>query len=71
LTRRRRLRQARRVRARSGAPTLINPTSLGALVRLSGISLKGAAPGAYELVLTIRDELAGKSVEVREPFEIG
>jgi hypothetical protein len=34
---------------------LINPTSLGAL----------------ELVLTIRDELAGGSVEVREPFEIG
>jgi VWFA-related protein len=54
-----------------GASTLIDPTSLGALVRLSGISLKGAAPGAYELVLTVRDELAGKSVEVREPFEIG
>jgi VWFA-related protein len=52
------------------APTLIGPTSVGALLRLSGISLKGAAPGAYELVLTVRDELAGKSVELREPFEV-
>jgi VWFA-related protein len=54
-----------------GAPTRINPTSLGALMRLSGISLQGAGPGGYELILTVRDELAGKSVKVREPFEIG
>ena len=27
-------------------------------------------PGEYELVLTVKDELAGRSVEVREPFEI-
>ena len=52
------------------APTLINPTSVGALLRLNGISLKGAAPGEYELVLTVQDELAGKSVEIREPFAI-
>jgi hypothetical protein len=52
------------------APTLINPTSVGSLLRLNGISLKGAAPGDYELVLTVRDELGGKSVEVREPFAI-
>jgi VWFA-related protein len=53
------------------APTRITPTSLGALLRLSGISLKGAAPGDYDLVLTVRDKLAGKAVEVHEPFEIG
>jgi hypothetical protein len=52
------------------APTLISPTSVGALLRLSGISLKGAAPGSYELVVTVRDELAGKTAESREPFEI-
>ncbi len=52
------------------APTPINPTSVGALLRLNGISLNGAAPGEYELVLTVKDELAGNSVEVREPFEI-
>ena len=27
-------------------------------------------PGDYDLVLTVKDELAGQSVEVREPFEI-
>jgi VWFA-related protein len=52
------------------APTPINPTSVGALLRLNGIALRGAQPGEYELVLTVKDELAGQSVEVREPFEI-
>ena len=52
------------------APTPINPTSVGALLRLNGIALRGASPGQYELVLTVKDELAGRSVEVREPFEI-
>jgi VWFA-related protein len=52
------------------APTPINPTSLGSLLRLNGIALRGAQPGEYELVLTVKDELAGQSVEVREPFEI-
>jgi hypothetical protein len=31
----------------------------------------GAAPGAYELVLRVKDELGGRELEVREPFEIG
>ena len=52
------------------APTPINPTSVGALLRLSGISLRGAPPGEYEIVLTIRDELAGRTVERREPFAV-
>ncbi len=30
----------------------------------------GAAPGEYDLVLTIRDELAGKTIEVEEPFAV-
>lgn len=51
-------------------PTPINPTSVGALLRLHGIGLRGAQPGEYELVLTVRDDLAGQQVEVREPFEI-
>jgi hypothetical protein len=51
-------------------PTPINPTSVGALLRLNGIALRGASPGRYELVLTVRDELAGRTVEVREPFAI-
>jgi hypothetical protein len=48
----------------------INPTSIGSLLRLSGINLTGASPGAYELVLEVKDELAGKELEVREPFEV-
>jgi len=52
------------------APTPINPTSVGALLRLNGIALRGAVPGEYDLVLTVRDELSGNTVEVREPFEI-
>ena len=52
------------------APTPINPTSVGALLRLNGIALRGAVPGEYDLVLTVKDELSGNTVEVREPFEI-
>jgi hypothetical protein len=52
------------------SPTPINPTSVGALLRLNGIALRGAQPGEYEFVLTVQDDLAGQSVEVREPFEI-
>lgn len=53
-----------------GSATPINPTSVGALLRLSGISLRGASPGDYDLVLTVRDQLSGQAVEVREPFTI-
>ena len=53
-----------------GAPSHINPTSVGALLRLHGISLQGAAPGDYDLVLNVSDDLGGRSVEVRMPFVI-
>jgi hypothetical protein len=52
-------------------PTPIRPTSLGKLSRLVGTSLEGATPGDYELVLTLKDELAGKTIEVKEPFAVG
>ncbi len=52
-------------------PTMINPTSLGKVTRLFGFHLVGAPPGAYELLMTIRDELAGQSLEIREPFNVG
>jgi VWFA-related protein len=52
------------------APTRINPTSLGSLLRLSGIRLDGAEPGEYVLVLRVRDEVAGRDLEVQEPFTI-
>ena len=56
---------------KAAAPTPIRPTSIGALLRFHGIALAGAAPGDYELVLRARDEIAGRTVETREPFEIG
>jgi hypothetical protein len=64
------------IRSKSGAvvsqaqPSVITPTSLGKLSRLMGTGLEGAAPGEYELVLNLKDEIAGKSLEVAEPFTL-
>ena len=40
------------------------------LIRLQGIALDGAPAGDYELVLRVRDEIARRTVEVREPFQV-
>jgi hypothetical protein len=53
-----------------GDPTAIRPTSLGFLSRLWAIGLAGVAPGAYELVITVADEVAGRQEELREPFTV-
>jgi hypothetical protein len=53
---------------RASRPTPITPTSLGAVMRFMGLNLAQAPPGSYELVLTIRDEVAGTTVEERQPF---
>ena len=50
--------------------TLIRPTSLGQLSRMFGVILDEAAPGEYEMVLTFRDEISGKTLELREPFRV-
>jgi VWFA-related protein len=52
-------------------PSVINPTSLGKVTRLFGFRLKDAPPGDYEILMTIRDELAGQSMEILEPFTVG
>jgi VWFA-related protein len=52
------------------APSRINPTSVGALLRLSGIFLQDAPTGDYDLVLTVHDDIKGETVEVREPFVV-
>ena len=54
----------------SMAPSVIRPTSLGAVNRLFGFRLADAAPGRYELFMTLRDDVAGNSLEVREAFEV-
>ena len=50
-------------------PTPILPTSLGAVSRLMQVPLN-LDPGDYELVLTVRDEIAGVSQDLVEPFSV-
>jgi VWFA-related protein len=55
----------------SGMPeSMIQPTSLGALSRLIGFSLRGATPGQYEMQLTFQDELSGETIDLHEPFRV-
>jgi VWFA-related protein len=51
-------------------PSPIRPTSLGQVARMFGFRLAGAQPGDYEIVMAIRDDLAGRSFEVHEPFRV-
>jgi hypothetical protein len=52
------------------APSIINPTSAGSLSRMIGFSLEDATPGDYEIVMRVKDELSGKSLELHEPFSV-
>ncbi|HSB62088.1 MAG TPA: VWA domain-containing protein, partial [Vicinamibacteria bacterium] len=52
-------------------PTVINPTSLGKLSRMVGFPLEDAAPGDYDIVMSFKDELSGKTIEFSEPFTVG
>jgi hypothetical protein len=51
-------------------PSVINPTSLGKLSRLTGTKLENAGPGEYEFILSLKDELSGRTLELREPFTV-
>jgi len=50
--------------------TSVAPTSLGAVIRLIQIPLSIAPPGEYELVLTVTDEISGRTIEAAEPFVV-
>ena len=52
------------------APSRIIPTPRGGLSRLIGFSLEGATPGDYELLMRLKDEFSGKTLELREPFSV-
>ncbi|MFN8094679.1 MAG: VWA domain-containing protein [Vicinamibacteria bacterium] len=52
------------------APTLIQPTSLGALARMVQIPLRAYPPGDYELVLDVTDQVSGQTQQLVEPFTI-
>jgi hypothetical protein len=51
-------------------PSLILPTSLGELARVTGMPLDGAAPGEYEIVLQVEDEITGDRLDVKERFRV-
>jgi VWFA-related protein len=55
---------------RKGESTPIAPDSRGRIVRLIGLSVSGLPEGDYELVLSLRDEVAGALLERREPFSL-
>jgi VWFA-related protein len=50
-------------------PTPIRPTSLGKLSRLVGAQLT-TEPGEYEFILNLKDQVSGKTLEVKEPFTL-
>jgi hypothetical protein len=50
-------------------PSEIQPTSIGALSRLFGFRL-ATPPGDYEIVMSVKDELSGQELEIREPFKV-
>ncbi len=50
--------------------TPLKPTASGHLSRIVVAPLEGARPGAYELVLSIRDDVTGQALEAREPFVV-
>jgi hypothetical protein len=52
------------------APRLIRPTPDGALSTMIGVSLESAGPGDYDLLLRVRDEFSGKTLELHEPFHV-
>lgn len=55
---------------RQAPPTALAADRSGRLVPLVGLGLAGFAPGPYELLLHMRDELAGQALERRERFDL-
>jgi hypothetical protein len=51
-------------------PSPVPPDANGRLSRMLAISLRTATPGPHELVLTVQDEVTGRTVETVEPFEV-
>jgi hypothetical protein len=55
---------------RQGAPTRVTPDANGRLVRLVGVGLEGVGEGTYDLVLQVKDEVTGDTLERRETFQL-
>ncbi len=54
----------------SGPPVAMN-LEAGRPTRLVSLSLAEAPPGESEIVLTVRDQVSGRTFEAREPFRVG
>ncbi|HVQ30242.1 MAG TPA: VWA domain-containing protein [Vicinamibacteria bacterium] len=52
------------------APSRISPGAQGGLSRLIGFPLRAATPGDYDLVMKVKDEFSGKTLELHEPFSV-
>ncbi len=55
---------------RESPPTLIQPGGDGRLTRTLGISLQGAPPGEYTLILSVKDDKSGETLARAEPFTV-
>lgn len=55
---------------REAEPTPIAVSPKGIVSRQIAMSMDGMEPGEYELVMSIADTIAGKTIEVREPFTL-
>lgn len=51
-------------------PTAMRPGPQGQLSRRQDLSLAQATPGEYVLVLKVSDEVSGRALELREPFDV-
>jgi VWFA-related protein len=55
---------------READPTPIKPSPKGGISRLLGIPLDGLAAGDYDLEIHLKDELAGKTLDLSEPLSL-
>jgi hypothetical protein len=51
-------------------PRAMQASPQGQVSQMLSLSLEGAAPGSYVLALTVRDDVAGRSLEISEPFDV-
>ena len=56
--------------ARSGAPTRVQPTPEGRVLRLFGFPLAGMAPGVYTLTVDVRDATSGTTATATDSFRL-
>jgi hypothetical protein len=51
-------------------PLTLEPGPGGRLAQMFSFSLEGIAPGDYEIVFLVTDEVAGKTLEIIDPFTV-